>query len=222
MLNPEDHDRVRRAIDRIVDEQWRAAKGDGAAPTPKDLAERRASALVELARRSLAGEKSKGGGGPEVVVIIDAETFCTGELRPASESRLDDGTPVPPTVAQQLAAEAGIRCYARLADGTVGLSERIRIAPVALDLGRRKRLASYEPRLALAVEHRTCIVCSTPVAFTQAHHLHWWDHGGPTDLANLAPACTQHHHLVHDQGWTLERRPDGTCELRPPPAAEAA
>jgi hypothetical protein len=27
---------------------------------------------------------------------------------------------------------------------------------------------------------------------------------------------------VHDRGRTLERRPDGTCDLRPPPAAEAA
>jgi hypothetical protein len=47
----------------------------------------------------------------------------------------------------------------------------------------------------------------------------WWEHHGPTDLANLAPVCETHHHLVHEGGWrlTLDRdrvatwtRPDGT------------
>lgn len=217
LLNPEDHDRVRRAIDRIVDEQWRSANGDDTEPTAKDLPSLRAIALVELARRSLASEKSKGGAGPEVIVIIDAETFLTGELRPDSESRLDDGTPVPPRVAQELANEAGLRCYARLPNGKTGLSERIRIEPVNLDHGRTRRLAGYEQRLALAVEHRTCITCDTPFRYTEAHHAEWWEHGDRTDLSNLKPTCTREHHLVHDKGWTLHHRPDSTYELRPPP-----
>ena len=37
-----------------------------------------------------------------------------------------------------------------------------------------------------------------------------WEHGGATDLDNLAPLCesAKHHHLVHEGGWTLTMTPD--------------
>jgi hypothetical protein len=53
----------------------------------------------------------------------------------------------------------------------------------------------------------------------QIHHVVPWERGGTTDLANLLPLCTEHHHLVHEGGWTIQlsddRRvrwttPDGT------------
>ena len=46
--------------------------------------------------------------------------------------------------------------------------------------------------------------------YAQAHHVRWWSAGGRTDLANLVLACTTHHKLVHEYGWSLTRRPDGT------------
>jgi hypothetical protein len=46
--------------------------------------------------------------------------------------------------------------------------------------------------------------------FTQAHHIVWWEHGGPTDLDNLLLLCTFHHKLVHEYGWALRHDPDGT------------
>lgn len=47
--------------------------------------------------------------------------------------------------------------------------------------------------------------------FTQAHHIVWWEHGGPTDLDNLFLVCTFHHKLVHEYGWTVRRDPDGAA-----------
>ncbi len=47
-------------------------------------------------------------------------------------------------------------------------------------------------------------------AFTQAHHITWWEHGGPTDLDNLVLACSFHHRLVHEYRWVVKRDPDGT------------
>ena len=35
----------------------------------------------------------------------------------------------------------------------------------------------------------------------------WFD-GGRTNLAELAPLCEPHHHLVHEGGWTLTLTPD--------------
>jgi predicted restriction endonuclease len=53
-----------------------------------------------------------------------------------------------------------------------------------------------------------------------------WDaHRGATDLANLLPLCSRHHHLVHEGGWRLsldhERtltiiRPDGELHATVP------
>jgi hypothetical protein len=46
--------------------------------------------------------------------------------------------------------------------------------------------------------------------FTQAHHVVWWERGGPTDLDNLVLVCTFHHKLVHEHGWAVRRDRDGT------------
>jgi hypothetical protein len=48
--------------------------------------------------------------------------------------------------------------------------------------------------------------------FTQAHHIVWWRHGGRTDLDNLVLICSFHHKLVHEHGWTVKRRKDGTID----------
>ena len=47
-------------------------------------------------------------------------------------------------------------------------------------------------------------------AFTEAHHVTFWRHGGRTDLDNLVLICSFHHKLVHELGWRLTREPDGT------------
>ena len=39
---------------------------------------------------------------------------------------------------------------------------------------------------------------------------------GPTDLANLIPLCSRHHHVVHEGGWHLTLHPDRTIALRRP------
>jgi hypothetical protein len=46
--------------------------------------------------------------------------------------------------------------------------------------------------------------------FTEAHHIRWWSRGGRTDLENLVLACTFHHKLVHEYGWSLARDPHNT------------
>ena len=48
------------------------------------------------------------------------------------------------------------------------------------------------------------------------HHVWFWEHGGPTDLDNLLPVCSRHHHAVHDEGWTLKLLPDRALEVTLP------
>ncbi len=80
--------------------------------------------------------------------------------------------------------------------------------------------------------YRTCALCDVPFEHTQIHHITWYgrDHG-TTDIDNLLPLCSRHHHLVHEGGWTLHLAPDrtltviapgGTTHIHAPPRARAA
>ena len=66
--------------------------------------------------------------------------------------------------------------------------------------------------------YRTCghPGCTVRFADCEIHHVIDWDHHGPTDLANLLPLCTRHHHLVHEGGWRLTLHPDRTITLHRP------
>lgn len=68
-----------------------------------------------------------------------------------------------------------------------------------LELGRTVRLFNREQRRALAAKYRGCATpgCGFPVAWTEAHHVVWWQHGGTTDVANGILLCSHCHHEVH-------------------------
>src|SRR2546425_979827 len=56
--------------------------------------------------------------------------------------------------------------------------------------------------------------CGLP--FGQGHHIRHWAHGGPTTLSNLALLCRRHHRAVHEEGYQVDREPDGTLTFRRP------
>lgn len=43
-----------------------------------------------------------------------------------------------------------------------------------------------------------------------------WRHGGRTDLENLIPLCSRHHHAVHDSGWQLRLAADRSITVTLP------
>ncbi len=81
---------------------------------------------------------------------------------------------------------------------------------VPLDLGQSVRLATPAQRRALAVRDGGCVFpgCDAPVSWCDAHHVDWYEHGGPTDIANLALLCRRHHGITHRHGWTMTTTPD--------------
>ena len=105
-------------------------------------------------------------------------------------------------------------CDCTLTRAVVGAADQ------PLNLGRDERLFKRSHWLALyASGVRTCAVdgCGMPIAFTELHHMRWWEgQNGRTDLANCAAECTFHHHEIHRLGITVTRRPDGTYEHRLP------
>ena len=50
--------------------------------------------------------------------------------------------------------------------------------------------------------------CNRKVRHTEAHHIHYWRHGGYTEYMNLVLLCTRHHHLVHQQRLQLKLLPN--------------
>ncbi len=87
-----------------------------------------------------------------------------------------------------------------------------------LDHGRKVRLADAALRDALAVRDQGCRFpdCDARAEWIDAHHLEHWNHGGTTALANLAGLCTNHHGVVHRDGWSLTSAPDGTLTFTRP------
>ncbi|MPY81132.1 MAG: hypothetical protein GEV04_22430, partial [Actinophytocola sp.] len=69
---------------------------------------------------------------------------------------------------------------------------------------------------ALAARDGGCIMCSRTVRWCQAHHITWWEHGGPSDIDNLCLLCSACHRLVHHAEWEIRTATDRRPECLPP------
>ena len=88
-----------------------------------------------------------------------------------------------------------------------------------LYLGRSKRIASPDQRIALHGLQRGCTApgCDMPGYLVEVHHDTDWAHGGRTDITELTLACRHHHKMLTLGGWKTRKRPDGITEWLPPP-----
>ncbi|MEQ1874197.1 MAG: HNH endonuclease signature motif containing protein [Ilumatobacteraceae bacterium] len=165
-------------------------------------------------------------GRPEVVVVIDTSDVAR------------DSTTGAPTVDWGLPVEIPHRVFVELFD-------RADIHPVIVrngvvlhasgqvNLGRTTRLANAAQRRALRALYSSCAIpdCAARFDLCKIHHVHWWRHGGLTDLSNLLPLCVRHHTAVHHGGWHLAladdrmltiTQPDETTMTTGPPRRRAA
>lgn len=62
--------------------------------------------------------------------------------------------------------------------------------------------------------------CNRPVNYTEAHHIHYWEHGGYTDLDNLVLFCSRHHHLIHRQDIQVKLLPSAEVHFTWPDGKE--
>ncbi|MGI8528449.1 MAG: DUF222 domain-containing protein, partial [Geodermatophilaceae bacterium] len=183
----------------------RAALDPLSAPMPaadgaRDMrtpAQRRADALIELARRALTGDQlpDHGGQRPQVVVTVPLRTL-TDQLGHAT---LDDGGILSATAARILA------CDCHLIPAVLGAAGQV------LDLGRAQRLFTGSLRRALNLRDRGCAFpgCDRPAAWCHGHHIIAWADGGNTSLANAVLLCGHHHAVVHRDNWTIRLADDG-------------
>ena len=88
-----------------------------------------------------------------------------------------------------------------------------------LNIGRKTRTVPTAIKRALRARDKGCRFPGCHhTRFVDAHHIERWSNGGETSLDNLMLLCSQHHKLIHEGGFTIERdyqnqwffkRPDG-------------
>jgi hypothetical protein len=195
---------VTAALDPLCrpDVAMREQSEEGATRTP---GQRRADALVEVCRLSLAGGELPDNGGDRPQLSITASYDVLSQQ--LGHGVTDEGAPVSAEVVRKLA------CDARLTPYVLGGDSQI------LDAGRARRLVTAPIRRALAVRDGGCTFpgCDRPSRWCDAHHVVAWTDGGPTDLSNLALLCDYHHQVVHEEGgWRARMSADGQPEFIPP------
>jgi hypothetical protein len=142
----------------------------------------------------------------DITVIVDATTVETGELHNHSVCETSDGAALPPASVRRLLCNGRVSPIYVDGDGN----------PLAA--GRTIRHANRSQRRALRAMYRTCAFgnCDVPFERCEIHHILPWQLGGSTDLANLIPACSRHHHVVHDHDLILDLQPDRTLIVSRP------
>jgi Domain of unknown function (DUF222)/HNH endonuclease len=203
LLDPEGGEVVLAALEAAEEPD----SPDDPAP-PRTSAQRRADALVAIARAYLALESPEGRPRVTLDAVMTVPFPGTGPATDLGSLRheLEHVGPVPRWTVERLACDCSV--------GRVLMKGESEV----LDLGRRVRLVSKAQRRALVHRDRHCAFpgCRRPPRRCDAHHIVTWLEGGATDLDNLVLLCRRHHVLCHEGGWRLTRLPDGTIEATPP------
>lgn len=195
---------VLKALQKVADEikqRHRVPGGalDGSAEPPHD----RADALVEVARRELAGKArvSSSADRYQVFVHVDADVIRGGD----GNAFVQDGSGLASETIQRLLCDSSFIGVVRGPDGSV------------LDIGRKTRSISASIRRALNLRDHGCVFPGcTNEHFVDAHHVQHWIAGGETSLKNLVLLCPFHHRLLHEGDYSMLANPDGSWAfLRP-------
>jgi 5-methylcytosine-specific restriction protein A len=135
-----------------------------------------------------------------MVVRIGLDTLTSGMGFGSCDSMQ---LPISVGLLRAMAAEAGI------------IPAVLGSAPLPIDVGRGRRLASPAQRIAVAERDGGCAWCHAPSSYCDVHHIIHWDDGGPTDLSNLVMLCVSCHHSIHYGRWRIEVK-QGEVWFTPP------
>lgn len=204
------HPELAEEIFGPIDREVAALIAEGAARGDADhvnrTVDRTRLAAEALGRLVVGGHQQIRPAETEILVIVDAVTAESGEVTESTVCETSGGAPLPPPSVQRLMCNG-------------------RVVPIVVDqngnpfeMGRTIRHANRPLRRALRAMYRCCAFDGCDVTFERCemHHVRPWELGGSTDLANLLPLCSRHHHVVHDGGWRLELANDRTLTITQP------
>jgi hypothetical protein len=180
------------ALERIESELFRADWADAKAihgervqleQLARSPGQRRADALVEMAKRAMATPAGGRKPDPLVTVLVGYETFA-GRI-----CQLANGTVVTPGQVTPLLTEADVERV------VFGSPSRV------IDVGERTRFFRGALRRAIEVRDQRCDhpTCDTPAERCEIDHVQPYARLGPTDQENGRPKC-RYHHRHKDRG----------------------
>jgi 5-methylcytosine-specific restriction endonuclease McrA len=216
-----------RALDAARETLYQKRRATGAVGPPTDpamepptRAQQQADALALLAETALHHALDPGAPGERYQVVVHVDAAVLADAAQPGQSVLEEGSHVPAGTSQRLACDASRVVMRHDAEGQI------------VEVGVRTRTIPPALRRALLHRDRSCRFPGCTARFGQGHHVRHWAQGGPTTLSNLALLCRRHHRAVHEEGYQLERMPDGALQFRrpngwllpevPPPAAVPA
>jgi hypothetical protein len=168
------------------------------------MEQQQADALALLAETALHHGLDPGAPAEHYQVVVHVDAAVLADAAAPGQSVLEDGARVPAGTSQRLACDASRVVMRHDAEGRL------------LEVGARTRTVPPALRRALHHRDRGCRFPGCGVRAGQGHHLRHWAHGGPTTLTNLALLCRRHHVAVHEEGFQVERQPDGELCFRRP------
>src|SRR3989454_790881 len=176
---------------------------DASADAPT-RAQQQADALALLAETALHQELDPGAPGERYQVVVHVDAAVLADPDQPGQSVLEGGARVSAETSRRLSCDASRVVMRHDQDGRL------------LEVGARTR--TIPPALRRALHHRDqgCRFpgCGLPVG--EGHHVRHWAQGGPTTLSNLARLCRRHHRAVHEEGYHVDRQPDGALRFRRP------
>jgi hypothetical protein len=169
----------------------------------RSYGQRQHDALIELCLQRAGSRRDGAGSRPQLIIRASLDTLAGIPGAPAGQ--LEGGGTVPTATVQRYACDTAI-------SHITGRGE------LEHELNHASRTIPASTRRALEARDQHCVFpgCDRPLSWCDGHHLVWWIKGGATELPNLALLCRHHHRMVHEEGWTLERR-DGRFKATPPP-----
>ena len=141
---------------------------------------------------------------PQADVLVTVPVFSLLGLTDEA-AELDGLGPIPASMARELVADGADSFYRVLIDPRDG-------AP--LEIGRKNYRLPETIKRWIRMRDAKCTFpgCTNHTPDNETDHLQAWEHGGSTDVSNLAQLCPKHHRLKHHSQWT----PDPATTKDPP------
>ncbi len=144
---------------------------------------------------------------PSTQLVIVADIGLLDKTDRYGRCEIPGTGPVPPSILKKLSPDT------KLAGIIFGGNGRV------LWLGHNKRLANPAQHLALTARDQGCVQCGAPMHQCDIHHVQPWERGGPTDVNNLQPLCSEHHrhhHGPHKQTATNKAAQNAGSQAKQP------
>ena len=168
------------------------------------MAQQQADALQLLAETALHHGIDPGTPAEHYQVVVHVDATVLEDPDQPGQSVVEDGARVSAETSQRLGCDASRVVMKHDADGRI------------FEVGAKTRTIPPALRRALLHRDRSCRFPGCHGRFCQAHHIRHWAQGGPTTLSNLVLLCRRHHRAVHEEGYQVDRQPDGELRFRRP------